>query len=221
MVREVLARNDYQSVFAVSRRATEIDGAVPLVADLSEETSLSSIAKQVAAAGPCCLCIVAIGTLSDGEAVRPERSYHQQSRDAFERLFNVNVILPALIAKHIMPLAPRNQRAIFAALSARVGSIEDNKLGGWHAYRASKAALNMLIKNYAIEQKHRSDQFLAVGLHPGTVNTQLSRPFQSNIPSGQLFSPKRSAKMLLDVLAGLNPSDSGRVFDWAGKEIPA
>ena len=121
----------------------------------------------------------------------------------------------------MLPLMPRKGRAVFAALSARVGSISDNRLGGWHAYRASKAALNMLVRNYAIEQARVNDRFIAVTLHPGTVDTGLSRPFQSNVPDAQLFSPDQSAGYLLKVIEGLTPANTGKSFDWAGKEIPA
>ena len=116
---------------------------------------------------------------------------------------------------------PRRGRAVFAALTARVGSIGDNRLGGWHAYRASKAALNMLIRNYGIEQARLNPDFIVAGLHPGTVDTALSHPFQKNVPDQQLFSPTESAKHLLRVIDGLTPADSGKCFDWAGKEIPA
>ena len=116
---------------------------------------------------------------------------------------------------------PRRGRALFAVLSARVGSISDNRLGGWHAYRASKAALNMLVRNYAIEQARVNDQFITVSLHPGTVDTGLSRRFQSNVPGAQLFSPDQSAGYLLNVIDGLTPADTGKCLDWAGKEIPA
>jgi len=110
---------------------------------------------------------------------------------------------------------------VFAALSARVGSISDNRLGGWHAYRASKAALNMLIRNYAIEQARRAPGSICVGLHPGTVDTPLSAPFQSGVPEGRLFTADEAAAHLLDVIDGLTPEASGRCLDWAGKEVPA
>jgi NAD(P)-dependent dehydrogenase (short-subunit alcohol dehydrogenase family) len=105
-------------------------------------------------------------------------------------------------------------------MSARVGSIDDNRLGGWHGYRASKAALNMLIKTLAIELAMRNPSALCVGLHPGTVDTGLSKPFQRNVPSESLLSPARSAAALLDVIDNLHPKDSGGVFAWDGTRIP-
>ena len=125
-----------------------------------------------------------------------------------------------LVAKHVTPLMPRTGRTVFAALSARVGSISDNRLGGWHGYRASKAALNMMMRNLAIEEKRRNDRSVVVTLHPGTVDTELSRPFQANVPDGRLFDPERAAMQLLDVIEGLKAADSGKLFDYQGEEIP-
>ena len=139
--------------------------------------------------------------------------------DAYEAVFGINTFGPGLVAKHFLPKMAREGRTVFAALSARVGSISDNGFGGWHAYRASKAALNMLIRNLAIEQARKNDQSICVGLHPGTVDTRLSAPFQGNVPDKQLFSPEQSAGYLLDVIDGLTASDTGRLFDWQGKEI--
>ncbi|OYW86436.1 MAG: C-factor, partial [Hyphomonas sp. 32-62-5] len=99
--------------------------------------------------------------------------------------------------------------------------ISDNRLGGWHAYRASKAALNLLIRNYAIEQARRAPGSICAGLHPGTVDTGLSRPFQSGVPDGKLFTPQQSAAYLLGVIDRLTPEDSGKCFDWNGQEVPA
>ena len=158
-------------------------------------------------------------TLADGSG--PERSYKQIDGAAMDEVFRLNTIGPALVAKHMLPLLPRDRRSVFAALSARVGSISDNRLGGWHAYRASKAALNMLIRNYALEQARRAPGNICIGLHPGTVDTGLSAPFQSNVPGEKLFSPEQSAGHLLEVIDRLASEDSGKCFDWAGKEVPA
>ncbi len=218
----VIASGQYTTVFAVSRTPVTIPGAVPLVYPQFDDESLADIAQTAAAQGPLTLCLSALGTLSDAsQDLSPERTLRAQSAAAFEAVFHINTVLPALIAKHMIPLMPRKERAVFAALSARVGSISDNRLGGWHAYRASKAALNMLIKNYAIEQSRRAPDFIAVGLHPGTVDTALSSPFQKGVPEGKLFSPAQSAGYLLSVLGQLTPDDTGKVFDWQGTEVPA
>ena len=222
LVGQLASRADCEQVYALSRKpAADSDKVRALRIDFDQEDSIAAAASEVGNEGAPDLVIVSTGILSDDTGLMPEKSYRQQSSEAFEKVFQINTIGPALIAKHFLPIMPRKQRAVFAALSARVGSISDNRIGGWHAYRASKAALNMLIKNYAIEQARRNEAFIAVGLHPGTVDTGLSKPFQSGVPDKQLFSAEQSAAYLLTVIDGLTPSDSGKVFDWAGKEVPA
>ncbi|KII15986.1 SDR family NAD(P)-dependent oxidoreductase [Phaeobacter sp. S60] len=190
--------------------------------DITDEAQLSDLADTLRSQGIAPnLVLVATGVLSDETGLKPEKSYRQQDAEAFRNVFEINTFAPAIIAKHLLPIMPRKERSVFAALSARVGSISDNNLGGWHAYRASKAALNMLIRNYAIETARSNDQMICVGLHPGTVRTPLSGPFSKNVPESALFEPSQSAAYLAQVIDGLCPSDSGRVFDWAGKEIPA
>ena len=222
LVAQLSERPDISRVHAVSRRGTVASGKiVSHTADITAESDLSSLADALGREQDIRLVIVATGILSDGDALFPEKSYRQQSMQAFEQVFRVNTFGPALVARYILPLMARNGRAVFSALTARVGSIDDNRLGGWHAYRASKAALNMLLRNYAIEQARRNDDSIVAGLHPGTVDTHLSRPFQKNVPDGQLFTPQISAAHMLRVIDRLTPADSGKCFDWAGKEIPA
>lgn len=216
-------RPDVDRIIAFSRAGTSHSSAKveDWRMDITNEASIKDAADQLKTQGAPDLVIVASGLLSDREDLQPEKSYRQQSFEAFEQVFAVNTFGPAMVARYFLPLMPRKTRNVFAVLSARVGSISDNRIGGWHAYRASKAALNMLLKNYAIEQARRSDQFIAVGLHPGTVDTDLSKPFQGNVPDKQLFSPEQSAKYLMSVIDGLTPEDSGLVFDWAGEVVPA
>ena len=222
LVEQLAARAESEQVYALSRRPVAgSDKVTPLRIDFEQEETIGAAAQEIGTDGAPDLVIVSTGILSDEAGLSPEKSYRQQAPEAFEKVFRINTIGPALIAKHFLPIMPRKQRAVFAALSARVGSISDNRIGGWHAYRASKAALNMLIKNYAIEQARRNEDFIAVGLHPGTVDTALSKPFQSGVPDKQLFSTEQSATYLLNVIDGLTPNDSGKVFDWAGKEVPA
>lgn len=219
---EGLVSRGADSVYGFSRRRVdEIPGVEMAHADITSESDLAKAAARVEADGPPDLVIVSIGILSQPEGLEPEKSYRHQELEAFEQVFRVNTFGPALVAKHFLPIMPRKERAVFAALSARVGSISDNRIGGWHAYRASKAALNMLIRNYAIEQGRRNKEFIAVGLHPGTVDTELSRPFQDNVPDKKLFTPAYSANSLLDVIQSLGPDDSGQVLDYAGKIVPA
>ena len=177
--------------------------------------------RSIAAAAHCAphwdLVICATGILHTA-SITPEKSLSALSRDHFHTLFDANAVTPALIAKHFL-IRLNKHAGIFAALSARVGSSSDNKLGGWYAYRASKAALNMLIKNAAIELKRTHPHSIVVGLHPGTVNSPLSQPFQSRIPKDHLFSPDYSAKKLLTVLEQLSTEQSGQCFAWDGSVI--
>lgn len=195
-----------------------IEAARQFPFDLSDEASIAG-AAALFREDPPDLVLVASGVLTLPDGTGPERSYRTLDPLAMEQVLRLNTIGPALIAKHTLPLFPRDRRAAFAALSARVGSIGDNRLGGWHSYRASKAALNMLLKNFALELARSHPQALVVGLHPGTVNTALSAPFQRNVPEGKLFTAGHSANCLLDVLDGLGPQDSGQVFDWQGERI--
>lgn len=184
--------------------------------DVTDEASVAAAAALVPAGVD--LVFVATGLLhEDGRG--PEKALRELNADWLQRNFLINAIGPALVAKHFLPLLPRDRRAVFAALSARVGSISDNKLGGWYGYRASKAALNQLIRTLSVEEKRRNPQSIVVALHPGTVDTGLSKPFQGNVQPGRLFAPDRAAVQLLDVLDGLKPGDSGRLFDWEGKEV--
>jgi NAD(P)-dependent dehydrogenase (short-subunit alcohol dehydrogenase family) len=188
---------------------------VPFQFDLTDETS---IAAAAAAIGACDLVIIATGLLHDGDT-QPEKSLRAQTAEAYAKAFAVNAIGPALIAKHFMPLLPRDRRSVFAAISARVSSISDNRLGGWHAYRASKAALNMILRNCAIELARTHPQAIVAALHPGTVDTPLSQPFQRNVAEGKLFLPDYSADALLKVIDGLSPNASGNLYAWDGQRI--
>ena len=186
--------------------------------DVTDEASIAAAAAIVARGPTPTLVIVATGLLQEGEH-GPEKSLKELDPAWLARIMAVNAIGPAIVAKHFLPLMPRAGKSVFAALSARVGSISDNKLGGWYGYRASKAALNMLIKTLAIEDKRRNDRGIVLALHPGTVDTGLSRPFQGNVQPGRLFDAERAALQLLDVIEELRPPDSGKIYDFEGQEI--
>ncbi|MBX3594934.1 SDR family NAD(P)-dependent oxidoreductase [Sphingomonas sp.] len=188
--------------------------------DLADEASIAAAAAHVASGPPPSLILIATGILGEG-ARGPEKALRDLDPDWLARMFAINTIGPALVAKHFLPLLPRNGTPVFAALSARVGSISDNHLGGWHGYRASKAALNMLIRNFAIDASRHNDRSIVIGLHPGTVDTKLSEPFRGTLAPGKLFAPDRAVLQLLDVIEGLKPADSGKCFAWDGTEIPA
>lgn len=200
----------------VVRLARSFDGDAHI--DLEDETTIAAAAKRIDAGASVGTIFVATGILHDGE-LGPEKAIGELDPRWLARAFAVNAIGPALVAKHFLPLMPRNGRTVFSALSARVGSISDNRLGGWYGYRASKAALNMMVRNLAIEQKRRNDEAIIVALHPGTVDTSLSKPFRRNVPDEQLFDAPFAARQLLAVVNGLKPADSGHIFDWKGDEI--
>lgn len=186
--------------------------------DLADEASIARAAARVAQAGEIDLIIVAAGVLHGG-GMAPEKSYRDMGGDQLAAYFAINSIGPALVAKHFLPLLRRRGRSVFAALSARVGSIGDNRLGGWYGYRASKAALNMLVKTLAIELGRTRPEALCVALHPGTVDTRLSRPFQRGVAADKLFTPAFSAQRLLAVIDGLGAGDSGHCLAWDGVRI--
>ena len=184
--------------------------------DLEDEASIAAAAQSLAA--PPQLIVVATGLLHDG-GLAPEKSMAALDPAWLARQYAINAIGPALVAKYFLPAQPRTGRTIFAVLSAKVGSISDNRLGGWYGYRASKAALNQFVRSLAVEQRRRNDRSIVVALHPGTVATALSQPFQAGVLPDQLFAPDRAAVQLLDVLDGLRPADSGKLFGWEGAEI--
>ncbi len=208
-------------VIALSRRAAPGCDPAERVwhapVDLLDEDSIAAAAASVT--GPLRLVLVATGLLH-GAGLEPEKTFRALDPEAMVRSYRVNAVGPALVAKHMLPLLARPGRSVFAVLSARVGSIGDNRSGGWHAYRASKAALNMILRNLAIEVARRTPETLCVGLHPGTVDTPLSRPYQRGVAEGRLFAPAWSAARLLSVVDGLEPAQSGSVLDWSGAVVP-
>lgn len=221
LVEVLLASPDVASVHALSRTpAGPCDPRLSRHAlDLLDEDSLAQAAAAVGRTGPLDLVIVATGRLHGGD-LAPEKRWEQLTAAALAELFAVNATGPALCAKHFLPLLRPDAKAVFAAVSARVGSIGDNRAGGWYAYRASKAALNMLLKTLALELARRRPRALCLGLHPGTVDTALSRPFQRAVPSGGLFTPAESALRLLEVVDRAGPADSGGVLAWDGSTVP-
>jgi NAD(P)-dependent dehydrogenase (short-subunit alcohol dehydrogenase family) len=219
---DALAMRGTQVIHAGSRSGKGPQGGAfrPFAFDLLDESGIAAAAAAMKDDPPESI-IVATGVLTLADGTGPERTYKRLDPQAMARVFALNTIGPALIAKHMLPLMPRDRRFVFAALSARVGSIGDNRLGGWHSYRASKAALNMLIRNFALEMARTHPEGVVAGLHPGTVDSALSQPFQSNLPEGQLTAPEDAAANLVEVLARLGPQDTGKVFDFRGDEVPA
>ncbi|MEM1261616.1 MAG: SDR family NAD(P)-dependent oxidoreductase [Pseudomonadota bacterium] len=219
LVDELLSRSATTEVYAGSRTVSAAGSDarhIPVAVDIGDEASLVAAAATIG--DDLDAVIVATGTLH-GTAYQPEKSWRNLDANALAELYRVNAIGPALVAKHFLPKLRRNDRAVFAALSARVGSISDNRLGGWHAYRASKAALNMLIRTLSIEYARRNRAGIVIGLHPGTVDTALSKPFQRNVPEGKLFTAERAAAQLLSVTENATPEHTGRCLAWDGQVI--
>jgi NAD(P)-dependent dehydrogenase (short-subunit alcohol dehydrogenase family) len=210
LVQAIQAAGQFEHVVAFSR-----DTAPPI--DLLDEASLERAAAFAADLGDLRLVIDATGFLHD-ERHEPEKSLRQLDGAALARSFALNAIGPALMMKHVLPRLPRSGKAVFATLSARVGSIGDNRLGGWYSYRASKAALNQLVRTAAVELARRSPDALCVALHPGTVATALSAPFAR---SGlEVHPPFKAAHNLLAVVDHLSADANGGFFDWRGQTVP-
>lgn len=217
-------------VLAVSRRASHSDELTALAdrdprlqqhdVDLADAAAIDGFGREVAAsAGRIHLLLNCAGILH-ADGVRPEKALAQVGIDALQRVFALNAFAPILLARALQPVLRHGQPAVLASISARVGSIGDNLLGGWYAYRASKAAQNQLWKTLSIEMRRINPAAACVLLHPGTVDTALSTPFKAGVPAGKLFTPGRAARQLLDIIAGVEPRDSGRFIAWDGDDIP-
>ena len=165
------------------------------------------------------MVIYCVGVLHN-QNLSPEKSLRQINPENLIYSFQVNSIGAVLLAKHLMPLFNKTERSIFASISAKVGSIGDNRLGGWYGYRASKAALNMFLKTTAIEYNRRCPKTIVVALHPGTTDTRLFQPFQKNVPTGKLFPVEKTVHLLSQVISNLEQKDSGEFFSWDGSQLP-
>lgn len=221
LVERLSAGGQFDTIHAGARRALgHADPRVrPFAFDLEDEATIET---AVTALDPVpALTLVTTGVLHDpARGIAPEKTLRAIDGAAMARVVAINTIGPALIARHLLPRLPRDRRAIFAVLSARVGSIGDNRLGGWHAYRASKAALNMLVVDFAIELRRTHPQAIVVALHPGTVETGLSAPFRGGVGPDRLFTPAVAAGHLLHVIESLRPEHSGGFYAWDGSAIP-
>ncbi len=185
--------------------------------DLTSEATIANAARHISELdAPPRLIIDATGFLH-GDGAMPEKSWRQLDAEQLARSFALNAIGPALLMKHFLPLLPRAGKAVFATLSARVGSIGDNQLGGWYGYRASKAALNQLVRTAAIELRRRQPEAICVAMHPGTVDSRLSAPFAKH--GLAVRSPSEAAGNVLAVIDGMVPADSGNFLDYRGERV--
>lgn len=215
LVVEIMKKGE--RVLMLSRRSPDIEGVAHRYLDLEDEHSIA--AAFVNLTEPVSKVIVCTGLLHGQSNWGPERQWSDLDPEILLEYFKVNTIGPALVAKYAMPVLPKTERGVFCAFSARVSSISDNRLGGWYGYRSSKTALNMIIKNLAIEARRKRPNCIVAGYHPGTVNTKLSKPFQRGVKPEKLFSPEFAAQSCLKVIDELQISDSGKLLDWQGLTI--
>ena len=193
---------------------------VCLSMDITDEEQITAGLNQIKAGGKQLHLVVnCVGFLHDA-TTQPEKSLRQLNAEQLAHYFHINSIGPVLLAKHLVPLLKGSDRSIFATISAKIGSIGDNYLGGWYGYRASKAALNMFMRTAAIEYGRKSPKTIIVTLHPGTTDTRLSKPFQRSVPPSKLFSVEKTVGLLLTVIGQLNQEDSGHFFSWDGTRLP-
>lgn len=238
-VKQLLEQNDTSSVVATCRSPSEASELAELKKsfgqrldiqklDVTIESSIENVASIVSDRYGCLNHLInATGILSIPNVLHPETTLSKVEKSSLLLAYEVNAVGPILVTKHMWPLlragaGPGTSRdvAIVANLSARVGSIGDNRLGGWHSYRASKSALNQLTKTISLEFARRKDPIVCLLLHPGTVDTDLSRPFQRNVPKEKLFTKEFSVKKLLNIIMNAKSSDNGKFFAWDGQEIP-
>ena len=188
--------------------------------DVEDESSIENAAASVRnICDNVTVMISCIGILHSA-AIQPERRLRDVTADQLIKAFRVNAVGPLLCAKYFAQFFHKQNKTVIAALSARVGSITDNNLGGWYAYRSSKAALNMYLKNLSIELPRTYHRIICVALHPGTVDTQLSRPFQQRIPAKQIFEPSHAASKIARILSNLDENDNGKFIAWDRKQVP-
>ena len=230
-VKQLLQDSRIEHLFATYRSVQTADALLALAdqypqrlhclpMDLTEEAQIATGLAQISAIAPQLHFVINCVGLLHSENQQPEKALRQLNSDNLLNYFQVNSIGPALLAKHLLPALKHADPSLFATISAKIGSIGDNRIGGWYGYRASKAALNMFLKTASIEYRRRSPKTTIVMLHPGTTDTALSKPFQRGVPPEKLFSTERTVSQLLNVLADVRSEDSGEFFSWDGARLP-
>mgnify|MGYP001444149454 FL=1 len=207
------------SIFSFSRSSIGIDNnkVKHFSIDIENESSIENAAKSVEETNFDEI-IIASGLLHTNE-FGPEKSIKDLKADNILKVLNVNTVGPAIIGKYFLPLLNKDNKSVMAFLSARVGSISENKLGGWYAYRASKSALNQVIKTFSIELKRTNPKAIIIGLQPGTVDSELSAPFKRSVSNNKLFTAEYSVSQLLEVIERADESSSGNLISWDGEII--
>ena len=207
------------SIFSFSRSSIGIDNnkVKHFLIDIENESSIENAAKSIEETNFDEI-IIASGLLHTNE-FGPEKSIKDLKADNILKVLNVNTVGPAIIGKYFLPLLNKDNKSVMAFLSARVGSISENKLGGWYAYRASKSALNQVIKTFSIELKRTNPKAIIIGLQPGTVDSELSAPFKRSVSNNKLFSAEYSVSQLIGVIERADESSSGNLISWDGEII--
>ncbi len=214
-------RNPSDSEGLSRLRAEHPERLICLPLDVEDEAAVAGLRDAASAeVDRLHLVINAAGVLHDGEGLFPEKKLDDLKLANLEKSFRVNAFGPLLVSRALAPLLTHREHAVLANISARVGSIGDNHLGGWYAYRGAKAAQNMFTRGVAVELGRRAKKLVCVALHPGTTDTGLSEPFQQRVPEHKLFPVSRTVEQLLAVIDTLGPEHSGRFFGWDGAEIP-
>jgi NAD(P)-dependent dehydrogenase (short-subunit alcohol dehydrogenase family) len=228
VVRALVDGAGVEKIWAASRRATSDETDLPddprverVGLDVTDPSSIEGLAARVNSADKGLdLLVQTAGLLHDEEiGVAPEKRIEQVELAALSRSFLVNAAGPILLARALLPALRRADSATVVNVSARVGSIDDNQLGGWYAYRAAKAAQNQLTRTLSIELGRRAKSAVVIAYHPGTIDTALSAPFSAHVPAHKLFSPTRAAGHLVDVASAVERRDSGSFFGWDGERI--
>ncbi|XP_071717001.1 uncharacterized protein [Rutidosis leptorrhynchoides] len=238
-VKQLLERNSQERVIATCRNPSGAAGLIELKnkfyerldiqsLDLTDESTIEESARAIDEKyGHLNLLVNASGILSIPDVIQPETTLIKVEKSSLMLAYEVNAVGPILVTKHMWPLlkagggsGTERDVAVVANISARVGSIGDNRLGGWHSYRSSKTALNQLTKCVAVEFARKKDPVICILLHPGTVDTDLSKPFQKNVPKDKLFTKEFSVQKLLSIIESSKRHDNGKFFAWDGQEIP-
>ena len=187
--------------------------------DIEDENSIKKSTENIPEDIKFDMIFVATGILHNDDDIFPEKSIKDINADKLKRVLSINTIGPTLVGKYFIPYLNNKNKSIFAFLSARVGSISENKLGGWYAYRASKSALNQVIKTFSIELKRINPKAIIIGLQPGTVDSELSAPFKRSVSNNKLFTAEYSVSQLLEVIERADESSSGNLISWDGEII--
>ena len=218
-VEHYIKDSSVENIFTFSRNATDhvSEKVTSFEIDVESQDSIEKAAGQVKD-HIIDRIIIASGILHT-ESFGPEKSIKDLNYETFAKVYSINTIGPALIGRYFIPLLNKNEKSVIAFLSARVGSISDNKLGGWYSYRSSKTALNQIVKNFSIELKRSNKNAIVLALQPGTVESNFSEPFKKNVSKEKLFSPEYSVELLSKVIENSSEEDSGNLISYDGDTI--